>query len=187
MHDQDDTTDHGTDFTPEIQIHAFDRETGQAITINPLSWTHGVSSSLSMTDRVQGADPVDQTLHQSFSFVKYLDQHSPDLYRHCADGTVFERVVFRRFWPDPLFVPSKLKDPQRNEYRVELEGASLDFGSTSGADTGLPTESWALDFCRITWIYITQNAYGRPQTTHRASAVADAEAFSQFEHRAAPS
>ena len=118
--------------------------------IEVLSWNHGVSQTMTASDRSAGNVTVERTNHQDWSFTKYIDKSTPDLNLHCSQGTVFPKATIE------MLKASGIDSKPVPYYKVTMTEVLISSYSISGAGGSLPTESVSLNYGSIQWEYVEQ-------------------------------
>jgi len=118
--------------------------------IEVLSWNHGVSQTMTSSDRSAGNVTVERTNHQDWSFTKYIDKATCDLNLHCSQGTVFPKAVIE------MLKSSGIDMKPVPYYKVTMTEVLLSSVSISGAEGGVPTENVSMNYGTIQWEYVEQ-------------------------------
>ncbi|MBT8340905.1 MAG: type VI secretion system tube protein Hcp [Desulfatitalea sp.] len=120
--------------------------------IEIISYTNGLSQSVSSTASSSGGASAERATFGDFSFTKELDTASPGLSLACADGTHIDTIVIElcRAGTDKV---------KFMEY--ELKNCLISGVSVNGAGSGdLPKETVTINFGKITWAYRKQKREG---------------------------
>jgi type VI secretion system secreted protein Hcp len=119
--------------------------------IEILSWNHGVAmpltSGASNTARAHG-----RTVHQDFSFTKYVDITTPTLALKCSGGDDIKKIELTIFQAD------KNDGPMVQYYTITLEDCILTNVSISGGPGDRPVETVSVNYRKIKWSYKKQGA-----------------------------
>ena len=138
----------GTNF---IEIDGIKGETTAAQgkdKIEVLSWSHGVSmpltSGASNTARAHG-----RSVHQDFTFTKYIDITTPTLNLKCTGGDDIKKVELTVFQAD------KADGPDVQYYTITMEDVILTSVSIGGGGDR-PIETVTFNYRKIKWSYAKQ-------------------------------
>lgn len=114
--------------------------------IEVLSWNHGF---------VQPEGPGTTgaaTMHQNFTFTKYLDASSNELMKYCWTAKPFGKVTLS------FYRESEAHDPKPMLYmRVTMRHVIIANYHVSGGPGDIPTENIALDYGTIQYEYMPQS------------------------------
>jgi len=114
-----------------------------------LSFSHGVAMPLtagaSANARAHG-----RTVHQDFTFSKYLDITSPTLSLKCSGGDNIKKAELTVFQAD------KNDGDMVLYYKITFEDVILTNVSISGGSGGRPIESVTFNYRKIKWSYAQQ-------------------------------
>ena len=119
--------------------------------IEVLSWNHGVSQTMTASDRSAGNVTVERCHHQDYTFTKYIDKSTPDLFVHCSQGTVFPKVTLE------CYRASGVDLKPVAYWKVIMTEVCLSSVSISGAEGGVPTEAISLNYGTVEWTYDTHD------------------------------
>jgi type VI secretion system secreted protein Hcp len=138
----------GTNF---IEIDGIKGETTAAQgkdKIEVLSWSHGVSmpltSGASNTARAHG-----RSVHQDFTFTKYIDITTPTLNLKCTGGDDIKKIELTVFQAD------KADGPDVQYYTITMEDVILTSVSIGGGGDR-PIETVTFNYRKIKWSYAKQ-------------------------------
>jgi type VI secretion system secreted protein Hcp len=120
--------------------------------IEVVSYTHGLSQSVSSTASSAGGASSERANFDDFNFIKQLDIASPALALACADGTHIDEVIVE-------LCRAGTEKVKFMEYK--LTNCLITGVSTNGNGNGdLPTETVKIAYGKINWAYVKQDRQG---------------------------
>jgi type VI secretion system secreted protein Hcp len=118
--------------------------------IEILSWSHGVAmpltSGASNTARAHG-----RSVHQDFTFTKYVDITTPTLNLKCTGGDDIKKIELTVFQAD------KSDGPDVQYYTITFDDVILTNVSVSGG-SDRPIETVTFNYRKVKWSYAKQGA-----------------------------
>lgn len=129
--------------------------------IEVISYSSGLTQSVSTTASSSGGASAERANFQDFSFTKQLDIASPALALACADGTHINEITVElcRAGTD------KVKFMEYTLTNCIISGVS-----TNGVGDGdIPTETVTIDFGKIKWAYTQQKREGGGAAGNKAT------------------
>ncbi|GAP34881.1 type VI secretion system tube protein Hcp [Piscinibacter sakaiensis] len=125
--------------------------------IDVLAWSWGLSQS--GTAHLGGGAGAGKANFQDLSITKYIDNTSHNLFAACATGDHFTKatLICRKAGTTPLEYVKITMD--------EVLISSLSTGGSGGEDR--LTENVSLNFAKIKFEYVEQDAQGKPKTPNK--------------------
>jgi len=114
-----------------------------------LSFSHGVAMPLT-AGASSNARAHGRTVHQDFTFTKYLDIASPTLNLKCSGGDNIKKIELTVFQAD------KADGDMIQYYKVTFSDCILTNVSVSGGSGGRPVETVTFNYRKIAWSYAQQ-------------------------------
>jgi type VI secretion system secreted protein Hcp len=117
--------------------------------VEVLSFSHGVSMPLT-AGASSNARAHGRTVHQDFTFTKYLDISSPTLNLKCSGGDNIAEVELTVFQAD------KADGDMVQYYKIVFKDCIITNVSVSGGSGGRPVETITFNYRKIAWSYAQQ-------------------------------
>ncbi len=120
--------------------------------IEVISYSSGLTQSVSTTASSSGGASAERANFQDFSFTKQLDIASPALALACADGTHINEITVE-------LCRAGTEKVKFMEYK--MKNCLISSATTNGVGDGdIPTETITIDFGKINWAYTQQKREG---------------------------
>ena len=136
---------------PDIKGESLDQKHDDWVEVS--NWHHRIKQPKSATASSTGGHTAERCEHEVMEFTKNLDLSSPKLYGACSGGTTFKDVTVEFMRADG--------DGERVKY-LEINMKNVVIADVAPSVNGeeFPTETFALNYGAIEWIYKQQKAGG---------------------------
>lgn len=117
------------------------------------SWMHSIRQPKSATASTAGGHTAERCEHGEMFFVKNMDVTSPKLYQLASSGKTFSEVTID-------FMRSDGDDKRVKYMAITLKNVIISNIEMVTVAEGPPSETFALKYAAVEWLYTKQNIAG---------------------------